>query len=109
MDLKTQVESNRYIDMWAMPGAHPTNIEVLQKLKTADSNHFNKNMDVVGTVSELDSGSDKWAKTHLIGLRTDIWQPSEQEMATSLRCVKKRRKQELKKQIKKSGRLSGRQ
>ncbi len=39
----------RYVDMWALPGIHPSNVEFLQKLKTADTNHFTTNMDVVGT------------------------------------------------------------
>lgn len=109
MDSIIPLESSRHIDMWALPGAHPTNIELMQKLKTADSNHFNKSMEVVGTVSEQDPESQKYQKTHLVGVRTDIWKPNEQEMASSLRSLKKRRKQELKKQIKRSGRLSGSQ
>ena len=61
----------RYVDMWALPGMHPSNVELLQKLKTADTNKFTTNMDCVGTVKEQDLESGKWEKSHLIGIRTD--------------------------------------
>ena len=44
----------RFVDMWALPGMHPSNVELLQKLKTADTNHFTTHMDCVGTVNTLD-------------------------------------------------------
>ena len=31
--------------MWALPGMHASNVEFLQKLKTADTNHFTTHMD----------------------------------------------------------------
>jgi len=96
----------RYVDMWAVPGVHPTNVELLQQLKSAATQQFTKNMDVVGTVAELDSETRKWHRTHLIGVRTDIWRPDQQELTKSLRVVKKKRKVELKRTIKRSGRLS---
>ena len=106
MASKKETESRRYLDMWAMPGMHPSNIEFLQKLKSADSTHFTRGMDVVGVVKEQNQESKKWEKTHLIGLRTDVWKPNKKELSSSLRLAKQRRKKELKKSIKRSGRLS---
>jgi hypothetical protein len=109
MASKTVEDRSRYVDMWAVPGWHPTNIELLQKLKTADTNHFNTNMDVVGTVSEMNPDSQKWEKTHMIGVRTDVWKLSKKEIASSIKSLKDKRKAELKKQIKRSGRLNEKQ
>ena len=99
----------RYIDMWALPGAHPTNLELLQQLKTADTHHFTKHMDVVGTVSEQSRKSSKWEKTHLVGVRTDVWRPDEQELAKSLEAIKRKREAELKDRVRKNGRLTAAQ
>ena len=109
--LKSNSASNfgatrRYVDMWMLPGVHPTNVELLQLLKTADTHHFSKNMDVVGTVSALNGKSDKWEKTHLVGVRTDIWRPDADELAQTLKSVKKKRQAELRQQIKRRGRLT---
>ena len=109
MGLSKYSTAHRYVDMWALPGAHPCNIEILQKLKSADSQHFTKNMDIVGTVSGQKTKQDDWQKTHLIGVRTDVWKPSKKELAGSLKVVHQRRKQELKKEIKRSGRLDPKQ
>ena len=92
--------------MWALPGAHPTNLELLQQLKTADTQHFTKNMDVVGTVSEQDRQTGKWQKTHMIGVRTDVWLPDKEELARSLEAIRKKRAEELRQEIKRNGRLS---
>lgn len=100
---------HRFVDMWALPGLHPSNIELLQKLKTADSQHFNTHMDIVGTVSEQDLGSGRWEKTHIVGLRNDVWRRDESQLSGSLEQVKKRRKLSLRKLIKRSGRLSDKQ
>ena len=78
---------SRYVDMWAMPGIHPSNVEFLQQLKTADTQHFTKNMNTVGTVSEKDEDSGKWQKTHLIGVRTDVWKPDKEENGAYARSV----------------------
>ncbi|KAA5545281.1 hypothetical protein FYK55_06390 [Roseiconus nitratireducens] len=99
----------RFVDMWAVPGIHPSNVELLQKLKTADSNHFTTHMDCVGTVSSLDSETGDWEKTHLVGLRTDVWKPDEEELHSCLEAMKDKRRYELKRQIKRSGRLSSKQ
>jgi hypothetical protein len=99
----------RYVDMWALPGIHPSNVEFLQKLKTADTNHFNTHMDCVGTVSEHDNETNKWHKTHLIGIRTDVWKPDENELECALCSMQDKRRREMKQGIKKSGRLTDKQ
>ena len=99
----------RFVDMWALPGIHPSNVEFLQRLKTADTNHFTTHMDCVGTVDTLDMESGKWQKTHLIGLRTDIWKPDDEEMHSCLEAMQDKRRSELKRTIKRSGRLNAKQ
>lgn len=96
----------RYVDMWAMPGMHPSNVEFLQKLKTADTNHFTTHMDCVGTVSELDQDTGDWEKTHLVGVRTDVWKPDDEELDCALCAMQDKRRKELKQGIRKNGRLS---
>lgn len=99
----------RYVDMWALPGIHPSNVELLQKLKTADTNHFTTHMDCVGTVSTLDQETGDWEKTHLVGMRTDIWKPDDEEMHSCLDAMKDKRRHEVKRSIKQSGRLNTKQ
>ena len=99
---------NRYVDMWAVPGVHPTNSDFLQSYKMADSQHFTRGMDVVGTVSEQDKDGE-WEKCFLIGIRTDIWKPDAKEVADTLSNLHEKRRRELKKEIKKSGRLNAKQ
>lgn len=99
----------RYVDMWALPGVHASNIEFLQKLKSADSNHFNTHMDVVGTVLEQDCETGDWEKTHLVGLRTDAWNADEEELQDALEVMQHQRKRALKKKIKRNGRLNDKQ
>ena len=98
---------NRYVDMWAVPGVHPTNSDFLQSYKMADSQHFTRGMDVVGTVSEQNDGD--WKKKYLIGIRADIWKPDAKEVADTLNCLHEKRRRELKKEIKKTGRLNAKQ
>jgi len=109
MGNKEPQECRRYVDMWAMPGMHPSNIEFVQRLKTADTNHFTTHMDVVGTVSQQDNESSDWEKTHMIGLRTDVWKADAEELEDAVDVMRGQRKQELAKQIKKRGRLSEKQ
>jgi len=109
MGKKEPQERRRYVDMWALPGMHPSNVEFLQKLKTADTNHFTTHMDVVGTVSEQNLDSGAWDETHLIGLRSDVWKPDAEELEDALHGMQHHRMKELKRQIKKSGRLSAKQ
>lgn len=100
---------HRYVDMWALPGMHPSNVELLQRMKTADTNHFTTNMNAVGTVSTQDWETGKWEKTHMLGLRTDIWKADKAELDDALDVMRDQRRQELKKQIKRSGRLNDKQ
>lgn len=102
-------ECRRYIDMWALPGVHPSNVEILQLLKTADTNHFTTHMDTVGTVSTQDNETGSWEKTHLLGLRTDVWKADKAEMEDAMEVLQSQRRAELKKTIKKTGRLSSKQ
>jgi len=99
----------RFVDMWALPGVHPSNVEFLQKLKTADTNHFTTHMDCVGTVNTLNGESGDWEKTHLVGLRTDVWKPDSEEMHSCLEAMKDKRRNELRRSIKRFGRLTGKQ
>lgn len=98
-------ECHRYVDMWAMPGIHPTNIELLQRLKSADSRHFTKGMNVIGTISER-IPAEGWHQTHVVGLRSDLWRPAKGEIAKTLAALKRQRKQWHKDQLRLSGRLS---
>ena len=64
---------SRYVDMWAFTSMHPVNIDLLQQLKSADDRQFGTNMDVCGTVSEKRSKKSGWDKTHMFGIRSDVW------------------------------------
>ncbi|WP_372895372.1 hypothetical protein [Stieleria sp.] len=109
MAAKEPVGCQRFVDMWALPGVHPSNVEFLQKLKTADTNHFTTHMDCVGTVNTLDQETGDWEKTHLVGVRTDVWKPDDEEMHSCLDAMKDKRRNELKRSIKRSGRLNAKQ
>ncbi|QDT04179.1 hypothetical protein K227x_25680 [Rubripirellula lacrimiformis] len=109
MGKKDPVPSRRYLDMWALPGMHPSNVDILQQMKTADTNHFTTHMDTVGTVAEQDLESGSWATTHMLGLRTDVWKVDGAELEDALEVMRDQRRQTLKKQIKKTGRLSAKQ
>jgi len=100
--------NRRFVDMWLLPNMHPTNVELLQKLKSADDRQFGTNMDVVGTVSEKDKEGG-WLKTHLVGIRSDLWAPDDKELETSLKSLHKDRQEQLRRDIKRSGRLSKKQ
>lgn len=95
--------------MWALPGMHPSNVEFLQKLKTADTNHFTTHMDCVGTVDTMDMETGDWEKTHLVGLRTDVWKPDADELHSCLSAMQDKRRNELKRSIKSAGRLNDKQ
>ena len=98
---------NRYVDMWSVPGIHPTNSDFLQSYKMSDSQHFTRGMDIVGTISEEQDGD--WEKKYLIGIRSDIWKPDCKEVADTLKCLHEKRRKVLKQEIKKSGRLNAKQ
>ena len=99
----------RYVNMWAFLGMHPTNADILRRLKSADDRQFGSNMDVCGTVSEEDSKTSSWDETHMVGIRSDIWNPSESELAKALSALQQRRREHHRRGIKRSGRLSERQ
>ncbi len=109
MAKETELGCHRFVDMWALPGMHLSNVELLQKLTTADTQHFTTHMDTVGKVSEQDLGTGDWEETHLVGLRTDVWKADEAEMASALKALKRQRRKELKQGIKRSGRLNAKQ
>lgn len=96
----------RYVDMWMFPNLHPTNIDLLQRLKSADDRQFGTNMDIVGTVSEYVPKQRGWVVSHQIGLRTDIWHPDAQERSRSLARMRTLRRQQLQAEIRRSGRLT---
>ena len=99
----------RFVDMWAFIGMHPTNIELLQRLKTADDRQFGANMDVCGDISQQDAETGKWEENHIIGIRSDIWDPDEQELQKRLNSLKNDRKEQLRREIKRRGRLDKKQ
>jgi hypothetical protein len=98
--------AKRYVDMWAFLGLHPTNLDILQRLKSADDRQFGTHMDVCGTISQLDSKTGNWEEICLAALRSDIWNPDESEMKRSLSALKAERRKQLRKSTKKSTRLS---
>ena len=102
-------ENRRYVDMWALPGAHPSNLEFMQKLTTAETNQFTTHMDAVGTVSQQDLKTNDWQRTHLVGLRTDVWHADREELEQAVNAIKAQRRTQLKQQIKKTGRLNNNQ
>ncbi|WP_092051167.1 hypothetical protein [Planctomicrobium piriforme] len=101
--------TRRYVDMWAFMGAHPTNLDLFQRLKSGDDQQFGVNMDVCGTVSQLDDASGKWTQSHLIGIRTDAWNPKPQQQQKKLEAIQLERQETLRRLIKQSGSLSSAQ
>ncbi len=99
----------RYVDMWILGSLHPTNISLLQRLKSADDRQFGTNMDVCGTVADFDPESSNWSKTHLVGIRSDVWSPDEHELQKSLNRMQRDRRELLQQGVKRSGRLNARQ
>ncbi len=65
--------ASRYVDMWAFISMHPTNVDLLQRLKSADDRQFGTNMDVCGSVSQQHAKRSGWGKTHIVGIRSDVW------------------------------------
>ncbi len=101
--------ARRYVDMWAFMGAHPTNLELFQRLKSGDDRQFGVNMDICGTVSDLDNSTGKWSQTHLLGIRTDAWNPNPEQQKKRLEAIQLDRQEQLRRQIKASGNLSEQQ
>ncbi len=100
---------NRFVDMWAFVGMHPTNVELLQRLRSADDRQFGANMDVCGDISQQNSKTGQWEENHLIGLRSDIWEPDEEKLQRTLNSLKEERRDQLRREIKRSGRLDKKQ
>jgi hypothetical protein len=100
---------HRFVDMWAFIGVHPTNIEFLQRLKMADDRQFGNDMDVCGDISQQDAKTGKWDENHIIGIRSDMWDPDEEALQKKLNSLKEDRKEQLRRGIKRSGRLDKQQ
>ena len=109
MSTAAETGCQRFVDMWALPSMHPSNIELLQKLQTADTQHFNTHMDIVGSVSQRDLRAGDWEKTHIVGLRTDVWDTDAEDKTSALDILKRKRRDTLRQRIKRSGRLSSKQ
>jgi hypothetical protein len=88
---------------------HPTNVDLLQRLKSADDRQFGANMDVCGSVSQQDAGTSDWAKTHIVGIRSDMWTPEKAELQKTLNSLRKSHRDQLRREIKRSGRLDAKQ
>jgi hypothetical protein len=101
--------ANRFVDMWAFSKLHPTNVDFLQRLKSADDRQFGTNMDVCGSVSEQDSKTGDWEKTHIVGIRSDVWDPGKDELQSTLNSLRESRRDQVRQGIKKSGRLDAEQ
>ena len=101
--------ANRYVDMWACISMHPTNADLLGRLKSADDRQFGTNMDVCGSVSQQHSKTSDWEKTHIVGIRSDIWNPDKDELQKTLNSLKESRRDQLRREIKRSGRLDAKQ
>ena len=102
-----QTRYSRFVDMWAVAGMHPSNIDLLTKLKSAEDRQFSKHMGITGKALDEDKQDRSKEETHIFGIRTDIWKPSKEEREGALNVIKKRRKEELKAEIKRrGGRLS---
>lgn len=101
--------AHRYLDMWAFMGLHPCNLEILQKLKMADDQRFGANMDVCGTVKELDSKTSTWAESHIVAIRSDVWHPDHDQQLRTLQRLQSDHRESIKRGIKSRGRLSAEQ
>ena len=101
--------ASRYVDMWAFVKMHPTNVDLLGRLKSADDRQFGTNMDVCGSVSERQSKTSDWDKTHIVGIRSDVWNPDKDELQETLNSLQESRRDQLRQEIKRSGRLDAEQ
>ena len=97
--------ADRFVDMWALAGAHPTNIDLLRRLRSADDRQFGANMDVCGSISERDSKTGKWEETRIVAIRSDVWNPGKEKLQQRLKSLQERRRDQLRRAIQRSGRL----
>jgi hypothetical protein len=88
---------------------HPTNLEILQRLKSSDDRQFGSNMDVCGSISQQNAKTGSWDQTHIVGIRSDIWNPDRAELQKTLNSLHKRRREHHRRAIKKSGRMNSSQ
>ena len=102
--------ARRYINMWTFLNLHPSNIELLQRLKSADDRQFGTHMDICGEVCEQDPRTlDAWTDTHIVGMRSDIWNPDRRELQQTLNALHSHRRDQHRHAIRKTGRLTDRQ
>ncbi len=101
-----QTRYRRLIDMWVAPGIHPTNLDILNKLKTAEDRQFSSNMKVTGKVIDEDREERSKGESHIIGIRSDVWRPTKKERARALAAIRKRKVSEHRRSIKSNGRLT---
>ncbi len=101
--------ANRYVDMWAFLKMHASNVDLLQRLKSADDRQFGANMDVCGSVFEPHPKKHGWGKTHIVGIRSDAWDPDDEELKKTLNAMQEGRRDQLRREIKRSGRLDAEQ
>lgn len=102
-------DGTRYVDMWAFKSLHPSNIGLLQRLRSADDRQFGEHMDLCGSVLQRELDSRQWQKTYLVGIRSDVWSPDKEELQKSLAALQRTRREQLKDTIKNSGRLTDKQ
>ena len=62
-----------------------------------------------GDISQQNPKTGQWEENHLIGLRTDIWDPDEEKLQRTLNSLKEERREQLRREIKRSGRLDKKQ
>lgn len=98
---------NIFVDMWAFLGMHATNINIVQKLKTAEDRQFTPGMDVNGKISEDPVGDDigkvERSDLALMAIRSNAWEPPKEELEKVLEREKKKKEQLLRKKIKRTG------
>lgn len=109
MSTQKTPECDRYVKLWALPGLHPSNLKLFQILKEVDTSQFTKNMDSVGTVSELDPATGQWKDNSLIAMRTDAWSPGAAESERTLKALQDERREKLRQEIKGHGHLDPKQ
>jgi hypothetical protein len=62
-------------------------------------------MDVCGDISQQDPETGKWDENHIVGIRSDIWDPDDEKLQKALNSLKQERREQLRREIKRSGRL----